>query len=160
MPATEPFLNQENLFECWRTPRGYRAIVAWLVVVALLAGAGTVVYVGGGTSAVWPHLMYVPILLAAAAFRLKGAIVAAIASGLILGPFMPLDTFQDIPQNPANWIYRLGFFLIFGVLAGLLSRRLNQELDRTRYQSLYDDRTGLPNLLSLEQALASGLQQP
>ena len=157
---TEPVLDQDGFVECWRTPRGYRALVAWLVIAALLAGAGTVVYYTGGTSAVWPHLLYVPILLAAATFRLRGAIITAVGAGFILGPFMPLNTFQGIPQDPANWIYRLGFFLAFAVLAGLLSRWLNQELDRIRHQSLYDERTGLPNLLSLERRLTSVTQKP
>lgn len=157
---TDPVLTQEGFLERWRAPSGPRAVAAGLAIALLLAGSGVLIYHTGGTSAVWPHLMYVPIILAAGMFRVAGAVLAGLAAGLILGPFMPLDTAAGISQSLANWTIRLGFFLVTAVLAGLLSRWLNRELDRVRYESLHDERTGLPNLLSLEHALTSALHRP
>ncbi len=156
----EPAFTQDSFLERWRSPTGHRAAVAWLAILLLLAGAGIVIYHTGGTSAVWPHLMYVPIILAAGMFRVAGAVLAALAAGIILGPFMPLDTAAGTSQSLANWTIRLAFFLVTAILAGLLSRWLNRELDRARYQSLHDERTGLPNLLALENVLTSALHKP
>ena len=94
---------QESFCDRWRKPRGYRAFVFGFALIALTAATGLLVYHTGGTGYVLVHLMYIPILLGAAAFREVGGVLTACLAGLVLGPFMPLDVEQGIPQGLANW---------------------------------------------------------
>lgn len=77
------------------------------------------VYVAGGTRTAWPHVFYFPIVLAAVSFRVRGAIMVAVAATLLCGPAMPLDTAAGVSQGTANWLTRGGFFVGIGlVVAG------------------------------------------
>jgi EAL domain-containing protein (putative c-di-GMP-specific phosphodiesterase class I) len=143
-----------SFIEDWRNPKGYRAAIAAAAIGPLIAGVGVLVYFTGGTVFVWAHLMYVPIILSAAAFRVPGGIVAGLAAGLVLGPLMPLHAPTGTAQETANWTFRIGFFVLIGSLTGLIAKWLNEQLDRTRRQSLTDLQTGLGNLLSLQKTLS------
>jgi EAL domain-containing protein (putative c-di-GMP-specific phosphodiesterase class I) len=136
---------------------GQRAAIVMLVIAGLIAAVGLLVFRTGGTTLVWPHLMYVPIILSAAAFRVTGGIAAALAAGLVLGPFMPLDTLTGTPQSTANWLFRLAFFLLVAAMSGFLFKWLNDQLDRVKQQSITDGRTGLPNLACLRETLEEAL---
>ena len=153
-------LSVSALIEKWRKPRGFRAAVAACFVLLLIGAVGGLVYYSGGTVFVWPHLMYVPLILAAAVFRIPGGIIAAFICGLVLGPLMPLSVAKEIPQQTANWLFRIFFFLLVGLLTGLISQWFNEQIDRAQRQSLHDPLTGLPNFLSLQnfllQALSNG----
>jgi diguanylate cyclase (GGDEF)-like protein len=145
------------IIERWRRPEGYRAGISAAVILGLIIVIGLVVYWTGGTTLVWPHLMYVPIILAAAAFRVTGGIVAALAAGIVLGPFMPLDAVTGTAQSTANWLFRLAFFTLIAALSGLLFKWLNDQLDTLRRESIIDAQTGLPNLRHLQEALTGAL---
>ena len=148
--------HEPNQFvEKWRNPKGGRAVAAFVLLLALLLGGGAVVYLTGGTSYVWVHLMYVPIILAAMLFRVPGGILAALAAGLIVGPFMPLDVTAGISQQTVNWLLRTFFLVLMGGLAGFLSFCFNRQLDCSMKQSRHDRLTGLPNLLSLAERLTA-----
>lgn len=157
MPAADKQLSAE--IEHWRTPKGRRAAIAALAIIILIGAVTGLVYSTGGTVFAWLHLMYVPILLAAAAFRVPGGIIAALIAGLTLGPFMPLYVPKGIPQEPLNWVFRIAFFVLVGTLSGLIAKWLNDQLDLVKRQSRFDLLTGLPNLLSLEERLQKVLQR-
>jgi PAS domain S-box-containing protein len=70
--------------------------------------------------------MYVPIVLAAILFNVKGGILAGIVGGLILGPFMPIDTTTGEMQLPLNWLFRMATFIFIGTLVGSAVRNLHQ----------------------------------
>jgi EAL domain-containing protein (putative c-di-GMP-specific phosphodiesterase class I)/GGDEF domain-containing protein len=143
----------DNLIEKWRKPAGVQALLM-VAVIALLMGLVTaLVYATGGTAFAWLHLMYIPVLLAAAFFRVPGGLLAAVIAGLLLGPFMPLFVPNEVAQKTGNWLFRTLFFLLAGLLAGILSQILNGRLDRIKKQAYYDGLTGLPNLLALETAV-------
>jgi signal transduction histidine kinase len=89
------------------------AVIGLLVVLAAL-----VVVVAGGTHTVWPHLFYVPVVLAALAFGLKGGLAVGILAGLVSGPFMPLVVAAGTNQPTVGWATRLCFFAAIGMLAG------------------------------------------
>lgn len=146
MPVSTKRLFQ--LIEIWRKPKGLHRVVALLLICVLLGAVGLLVYQQGGTRSVYPHLMYAPVLLAAFYFKIPGGIIAAIAAGLVLGPFMPLNVEDDIPQTATNWLVRTGFFVMVGLLAGLAFKILNTQLDRLRHDAYRDPLTGLPNLLA------------
>lgn len=138
-----------EFIERWRNPRGAGAMAAVLLLVVLLLAGAAVVYLTGGTSYVWVHLMYVPIILAAMLFRVPGGVVTGLIAGVMVGPFMPLDVGKQLSQETVNWLTRTLFFVLMGGLAGFLSFCFNRQLDCSMQQSRHDRLTGLPNFLAL-----------
>ncbi len=122
----------DSFVEKWREPKGRKAVVAFVAIAATIAGIGLLVYETGGTAFAWLNLMYLPIVLSAALFRVPGGIAAALLAGLVIGPFMPLYVPQDILQPAANWSARTGFFLLIGAFTGLLFTWLNAQYDRLK----------------------------
>jgi len=59
------------------------------LAVGVLLGIGWwITYSAGGNSTVMPHLFYVPLVIAARRFSQKGALIAAVTAGLLVGPLM------------------------------------------------------------------------
>jgi EAL domain len=77
--------------------------VLWLLSVAV-----------GGSSVVPPHWFYLPIGIAAARFGHVGAVVTAVASGIVAGPLLPADVAQGEPQVFSDWASRTAFFVAVG----------------------------------------------
>lgn len=143
----------DNLIEMWRKPAGVQALLMVAAISLLIGLVAALVYATGGTAFAWLHLMYIPVLLAAAFFRVPGGLLAAVIAGLLLGPFMPLFVANDVAQQTGNWLFRTLFFLLIGLFAGIISQILNGRLDRIKKQAYFDGLTGLPNLLALEAAV-------
>jgi len=122
----------DSFVESWRKPRGGNAALAIVAIAAAVAGIGLLVFQTGGTAFAWLNLMYLPIVLAAALFRIPGGIAAALAAGLVIGPFMPLYVPRGIPQPAANWMARTGFFLVIGAFTGMLFTWLTAQFDRLK----------------------------
>jgi signal transduction histidine kinase len=116
----------------WLQPSGPRAVVMGVVILALIIVMSSVVYETGGTRFAWLHLMYLPIILAAACFGVYGGIVAALLAGFALGPHMPMNVATGLPQTTSNWLFRIGFFLLVGLFSGLISNFLNGQIKRLR----------------------------
>ena len=127
------------------------------VIVGLLLLGTTIVYVTGGTGYAFPYVMLVPVLVAAARYRVAGGIAVALAAALLLGPAMPLDVTRGIDQSTMNWIIRAVFFVLLGGVSGWLFAfigRQNAERDRL---ARIDRATGLPNRTALEERLDQAL---
>lgn len=122
------------------------------VILATLAGGTVIVHLTGGTGYAFPYVLFVPILIAAGVFGLPGAVLSAVAAGILLGPYMPLDVARGIDQSMQNWLTRLAFFVGLGTLAGGMFQRL-------RFLARRDRRTGLPNQTALEQRLEVALMR-
>jgi signal transduction histidine kinase len=116
----------------WLEPSGLRAVVVGAIIMALIIVLDSVVYETGGTRFAWLHLMYLPIILAAACFGVYGGIAAALLAGLALGPYMPMNAATGLPQTTSNWVFRIGFFLLVGLFSGLISNFLNGQIKRLR----------------------------
>ena len=123
---------EKNWVSRWREPTGSRAVLLSLLIIVLIAAIGTLVYETGGTGFAWVHLMYLPIILAAAGFGIYGGIAAALVAGLVLGPYMPMDVVKGLAQTMSNWMFRIGFFLLVGAFSGLISKFLNGQIDRLK----------------------------
>lgn len=119
-----------RLIARWLAPAGWRAFVLGIFILASIAGVTLLVYETGGTRYAWLHLMYLPIILAAAAFGTYGGVAAALAAGLAIGPEMPMNVIEGRSQTIENWLFRIGFFLLVGVLSGFISNFLNGQLRR------------------------------
>src|SRR5215211_3246709 len=87
-------------------------------------------YLLGGASHVPPHWFYIPILLAAARFGLRGAVGAAVAAGLLAGPLLPADVATQTAQSSADWLSRMGFFVGIGLVMGAVIVGLMSALRR------------------------------
>jgi PAS domain S-box-containing protein len=116
----------------WREPRGSRAVILGFLILALIAVVTIVVYATGGTVLVWAHMMYLPIIVAAAGFGIYGGITAALIGALVLGPYMPMDVAHGLAQPSQNWILRMVFFILVGTLSGLISKALNKQIGKIK----------------------------
>ncbi|HEX2257125.1 MAG TPA: GGDEF domain-containing protein [Afifellaceae bacterium] len=135
-------------FLALEVPAGVRGVVAGSTICGLLALATITVYATGGTHLAYAHIAYVPIIVGAFFFGFRGGILTALAIGLLLGSFMPLNVEAGTYQSSINWLSRTGFFLLTGGLAGLLCAALRTQLELARRHAYYDRLTGLPNRLS------------
>jgi EAL domain-containing protein (putative c-di-GMP-specific phosphodiesterase class I)/GGDEF domain-containing protein len=110
---------------------------------------GSIVYVMGGTEYPFTHLMYIPIIIAAFTFSLKGALATALLGGFVLGPFMPLNVSQGIQQNTNSWVLRLTVFFIISLVVGYLFQRIKREHQMQIKKSYIYELTGYPNARKL-----------
>jgi diguanylate cyclase (GGDEF)-like protein len=94
------------------------------------------------------HLYYVPILLAGFRFRMRGGVLAALASILLYHLANPhLLTFRYGEQD----LVQIALF----VTVGVVTAKLALDADRLRQLASTDDLTGLHNLRSFEVHLAA-----
>ena len=130
LPRTPPTGQFRSWVGRWLQPTGHRVVIFALFILALIGLMRFVVYETGGTGYASLHLMYLPIILAAAGFGVSGGVVAALVAGIALGPGMPMQVAEGLPQTPSNWIFRIGFFLLVGAFCGLISNFLNGQIKR------------------------------
>lgn len=114
--------------DAWRRLRGPGRFWAGLMVVALLAGAALLVYALGGPPTPWVHILYVPIVVAAIVFTLPGGILAGLAAGLIVGPWIPGSN-----QSVGDWFVQAGLFVFIGGFVGLTQQLLERRLGQNEH---------------------------
>lgn len=139
--ARLPVMDEERRWAArWLQPAGPRAAILGLIILALIVTVSLMVYETGGTRFAWLHLMYLPIILAAAGFGIYGGIATALLAGFALGPCMPLNADTGLPQTTSSWMFRIGFFLLVGAFSGLISNFLNGQIKRLKqaHQSLLE----------------------
>src|SRR3546814_11655755 len=68
-------------------------------ITLLLVATTVIIYATGGTSLVYVHLIYVPILVGGFFFGLAGGIVAGLVAGLFVGPWLPVDVAEGLPDR-------------------------------------------------------------
>lgn len=132
---------------------------AVVLLAVLIAGVGALVYATGGIKYVYSHAMYLAIVLAGLVFGLPGGVIAGIAGGLVLGPFMPIDTLTGELQKPLNWFYRMFFFCLVGGVSGYLFAMMRTQIARMQWVSERNADTGLPNRMFLERMLRDELRR-
>jgi len=116
------------------------------LAAAVLAGlilATWLVQSTGGTQFAYPYLIVLPVILAAAVFKLPGGLLAALAAGLLMGPFMPLDTTTGTMQSTHNWLVRTFMYLVIGGFAGVLATLLDYAHRRALALQRLDAASGL-----------------
>jgi EAL domain-containing protein (putative c-di-GMP-specific phosphodiesterase class I) len=91
------------------------------------------VYYTGGTNTAWAQLNYIPIIGAAFIWGQKGSVITSFVLGLMVGPFMPLNRFQNIAQPIENWIIRLILYLGIAWVVGYIFNKNN------KYQKIIKD---------------------
>jgi EAL domain-containing protein (putative c-di-GMP-specific phosphodiesterase class I)/GGDEF domain-containing protein len=117
--------------------------VLWGGAVILgVIGVAWLVYTIGGVKFATLHMMYLPVIAAALVFGAWGGILAGLLGGLLIGPYMPLDTVTGEAQYAANWIYRTGFFCLMGGTVGAGVSALRAQLKAFDWLNEHDSRTG------------------
>lgn len=135
-------------------------IPALLLIAGLLLLGAEIVYLTGGTGYAFPYVELIPVMVAVKRYRVYGGIAVAVVGAVLLGPLMPLDVEREIAQSTANWVARLGFFVLLGGFTGWLfdrARRQQAEGDRLARQ---DRPTGLGNRAALEEQLDRTVTAP
>lgn len=127
-------------------------VKTFVIIALLLIFNWVVIYLGNGTSSVWPYLYFLPITYAALKLGAKGGLVIGLLSGLLIGSFMPLDVSQQLAQPTFNWLLRLLFFSVYGYGMG-------DFISQLKMQSVYDGLMGIPNRKFFFDLLTNGLQQ-
>ena len=92
-----------------------------LITLALLAAAHALVWTTGGTHGPYLHITYIPILLAAVTGGVRAAVVTSLIATVLMGPLMPLDVEQSIPQATGAWLFRGAFFVFIGAFVAISS---------------------------------------
>lgn len=107
-----------------RTFHGYAALptaVAAPMVIGSLVLAWGVAYLAGGSHTVFPHLFYLPIMMAAVRFGPAAAGITAVTAGLLSGPLLPADVGAGTPQELGSWMTRAAMFVLVGLLLAWLT---------------------------------------
>ena len=126
---------------------------AAIAVVVLILATGLLVYETGGVRFAWLHFMYVPVVLAGLAFGVPGGVLAGLAGGLLIGPFMPIDTSTGEMQGTVNWLFRTAFFVLIGGLVGIWAQILRRHLRELQWLHEHHEETGLLNMSGLTKQL-------
>lgn len=125
-----------------RWSRQLRELPTWLSVAlvgALLISCWALVRAAGGSQTAFPHLFYVPIVLAALPFGVTGGLLAGLGATLLSGPLMPFDSTTGEAQELFNWLARGPFFLGIGALSGATTRALRRSFGSELSAKLQDE---------------------
>jgi EAL domain-containing protein (putative c-di-GMP-specific phosphodiesterase class I) len=117
---------------------------AWVGIVAvavLLAGSWVLVHEGGGSRTAFPHVFYLPIVLAALPFGIVGGVVTGLLATILSGPLMPLDVANGEMQQVVNWVTRGVFFVAVGTLSGATTQALRRSF-ASELSAHLDDEAG------------------
>ncbi len=138
-------ISMTNSIVSWTKPNIFRRtlLIISIILVQLLLCLG--VYSTGGTKSSCAYLMLLTVTAASFFFGTYGGIGFGATAGIILGPFMPMDTVFMVMQTSYNWIFRLGFYMIFGLVSGSIIEYLLKTLERLKTVTLYNPLTKLPN---------------
>ncbi len=112
------------------------------IIVGTLALGCWFVDATGGVQYSAVHVMYVPVIVAALVFGVRGGVAAGVVAGLVVGPWMPLDVAAGESQTTANWLQRLAFFCLIGALVGLGATLLRRHMRFLAWINLHDPATG------------------
>lgn len=83
-------------------------------------------YKTGGIRSIYSQLMYLPVIFSGAVLGLKAGMMNAMFSGLLLGPFMPIDLTLSNPDELWFWLVRLIFLVVVGILTGYLADKTKE----------------------------------
>ncbi|WP_367339540.1 EAL domain-containing protein [Aminivibrio sp.] len=108
-----------------------------------------IVFATNGTQNVYLHLIYIPIILSAYFWGIKGGLSVAILAGILAGPFMPLNISEGIRQSTGNWITRLIILGIVGSITGALFQKIEKLNNEIHRRGLISPLTGIYNINKL-----------
>ncbi|MDD2454319.1 MAG: EAL domain-containing protein [Synergistaceae bacterium] len=108
-----------------------------------------IVFATNGTQNVYLHLIYIPIILSAYFWGIKGGLGFALLAGILAGPFMPLNISEGIMQSTGNWITRMIILGIVGSITGALFQKIEKLNNEVHRRDLISPLTGIYNINKL-----------
>jgi len=134
----------KKLWEFLRAMENKHYHILWFtVIVSLMVFITAIVYFTGGTSST-VQLLYVPIFIAVFVYGIKGGIIAAIFSGLAVGPFMPAAATSEM-QPTAIWMLRILTSVFIVLVVGKLYEHVKKMDDLEKKRAYEDVATGYFN---------------
>ncbi len=132
----------------WEKNRYSNMVLALLMILSIVIAV--FVYMTGGTTKVYTHFMYIPIVIAASIYGKKKGLFIAVSCDLLIGPFMPLNVEEHIPQQTINWIIRMCIFGVVALMIGFFSD--NNKKNRIRITTLltHNENTGFKNIEAIK----------
>lgn len=115
-----------KIIEVWRNPTRYHRLMTVSGLSVLFFLAWGFVYMNGGTTHAYVHLMYIPIILASFFWGIVGGLLSAIVAGILVGPFMPLDVDLQTSQPVSSMLLRMVFFILVSLVVGYISTLLKR----------------------------------
>jgi EAL domain-containing protein (putative c-di-GMP-specific phosphodiesterase class I)/GGDEF domain-containing protein len=106
---------------------------------------GYLIYISGGTQSVLPQLMSITVTIAGLWYGVDAGVFFGITGGIILGPLIPLDTTQGIPQEELNWLIRMVFLISTGGIIGLFKSNIVDFFEERELLLKTDQFSSLPN---------------
>lgn len=146
-------MNIHQLFTQLEDNKRLIKTVLFPLLFVLVGSVFALVYTTGGIKYVYSHSMYIPIVLAALIYGVKGGVFFGVVGGIVLGPFMPIDVNTGEMQATVNWLYRTGFFALIGFITGAASDVAEAYVNKTKWVAHHDELTGLPNRYALIEEL-------
>lgn len=115
-------------------------VILIVTTLGMLAAVVGLVYATGGTRGPYLHMAYVPILLAAVTGGARATVLTALLATVLLGPLMPLDVRDGVPQALGGWLFRGVFFVTIGLFVAAATGAVRERSRRNR--ELHDDLAG------------------
>lgn len=135
-----------NLLKKYSSINKYKDRPTTLIFIGLIFFlSALIVFYTGGTKHSYLHIIYIPILLSAFFYKGWGGFVAGIIAGIIMGPFMPINTATMAMQEVVNWSFRMFFFILIGTIAGFMFDLLGHQLNKINRIAYFNESTNLPN---------------
>ncbi|MGB4660215.1 MAG: EAL domain-containing protein [Mobilitalea sp.] len=128
--------------------RNKHMVLALLMLLAI--AIAVLVYMMGGTTKVYTHFMYIPIVIAASLYGKKEGLFIAVYSDILIGPFMPQNVEQQIPQQTVNWIIRMCIFGVVALIIGFFSDYNRKNQKRITTILTHNENTGLKNVEAIK----------
>lgn len=127
--------------------------ISLLIIVIIFFLSTLLVYLTGGTRNSYLHIIYIPIIISAFFYKKAGGLISGVIAGLLMGPIMPINTETMLMQPTLNWIFRMFFFVLIGVLTGFLFNLIERQLNKINKIAYYDQDSGLPNKVNLRKVV-------
>ena len=108
------------------------AVISALLFAALIGYA----YVRTGNPATPINFIYIPILIAASLFEMRGALTVAILASLFTGPLVPRQLSGTSWQIDEHWVLQSGFFILFAITISAIIKLFQSRIVHAEYETL------------------------
>lgn len=88
----------------------------WIMVIIFLIIFNLDIMYNYGKTFEFVKLLYIPIIISACVFGIKGSVVTAIFAGISVRPFIIINSLNTTIQIPSSWITQTMIFLIVSVI--------------------------------------------
>lgn len=119
------------------------------LIATLVISVTFLAYFTGGVTKSYTHLIYIPIILSGYFWGIAGGTSVGIISGILIGPFMPLNVPEGIMQTTYGWMIRLMILTLVGFITGYLFEKIRRLDEKTKESYLKSHLTGAYNLNEL-----------